>query len=106
MKSLPAARTAGWPRRPATPGRGGSRGRHGPAIAAVRTGSRPASWATGGTASESCPFAFPWNVTGWPAISVPAGLTAEGLPIGAQFLAPHAGEPLLLGLAHQLEAPA
>ena len=48
-------------------------------------------WATGGSASESCPFAFPWNVTGWPAISVPNGLTAAGLPIGAQFLAPEPG---------------
>ena len=60
-------------------------------------------WATGGSASESCPFAFPWNVTGWPAISVPNGLTATGLPIGAQFLAPAAGEALLLSLAAQLE---
>lgn len=63
-------------------------------------------WATGGSASESCPFAFPWNVTGWPAISVPAGLTATGLPIGTQFLAHHGQEGLLLALARQLEAPA
>ena len=63
-------------------------------------------WATGGSASESCPFAFPWNVTGWPAISVPNGLTATGLPIGAQFLAHEGQEPLLLALARQLEASA
>jgi amidase len=63
-------------------------------------------WATGGSASESCPFAFPWNVTGWPAISVPNGLTATGLPIGAQFLAHENQEPLLLALARQLEASA
>jgi amidase len=60
-------------------------------------------WATGGSASESCPFAFPWNVTGWPAISVPNGLTADGLPIGAQFLAHEGQEALLLALARQLE---
>jgi len=60
-------------------------------------------WATGGSASESCPFAFPWNVTGWPAISVPAGLTATGLPIGAQLLAHEGQEALLLALARQLE---
>jgi amidase len=61
-------------------------------------------WATGGSASETCPFAFPWNVTGWPAISVPAGLTSAGLPIGAQFLAHEGQEALLLSLAGQLEA--
>jgi amidase len=60
-------------------------------------------WATGSSASEICPFAFPWNVTGWPAISVPNGLTATGLPIGAQFLAPEGQEGLLLSLAGQLE---
>jgi amidase len=60
-------------------------------------------WVTGGAASETCPFAFPWNVTGWPGISVPAGLTATGLPIGAQFLAHQGREDLLLALASQLE---
>ena len=61
-------------------------------------------WATGGSASDSCPFAFPWNVTGWPGISVPNGLTATGLPIGAQLVAPAADEGTLLSLAAQLEA--
>ena len=28
-------------------------------------------WATGGSASETCPFAFPWNVTGWPGSASP-----------------------------------
>ncbi|HEY2479104.1 MAG TPA: amidase [Solirubrobacterales bacterium] len=63
-------------------------------------------WATGGSASETCPFAFAWNVTGWPGISVPAGLTATGLPIGAQLLAHHSQEGLLLALAKQLESSA
>jgi amidase len=63
-------------------------------------------WATGGSASETCPFAFPWNVTGWPGISVPAGITDTGLPIGAQFLAHEGQEALLLSLARQLEAAA
>jgi amidase len=61
-------------------------------------------WATGSAASETCPYAFPWNVTGWPAISLPAGLTAEGLPIGAQLLAHDGQEALLLALAAQLES--
>jgi amidase len=45
-------------------------------------------------------------VTGWPGISVPAGLTATGLPIGAQLLAHHGQEGLLLALANQLESSA
>jgi amidase len=61
-------------------------------------------WATGTVASETCPYAFPWNVTGWPAISVPAGFTADGLPIGAQLLAHEGQEGLLLAVAAQLEA--
>jgi amidase len=60
-------------------------------------------WATSTAASAACPFAWPWNVVGWPALSVPAGFTAAGLPIGAQLVAPAAGEALLLSLAGQLE---
>ncbi|HSS04835.1 MAG TPA: amidase [Solirubrobacterales bacterium] len=60
-------------------------------------------WATGTTASATCPFAFAWNVVGWPAISVPAGLTAPGLPIGAQLLGRENDEATLLSLAGSLE---
>ncbi|MEX2106903.1 MAG: amidase family protein, partial [Solirubrobacterales bacterium] len=60
-------------------------------------------WGTSTAASAACPFAWPWNVVGWPAISVPAGFTATGLPIGAQLVAPADGEALLLSLAAQLE---
>jgi amidase len=51
----------------------------------------------------ACPFAWPWNVLGWPGVSVPAGLTGAGLPIGVQLLGPANSEPLLLSLASQLE---
>jgi amidase len=51
----------------------------------------------------ACPYAWPWNVLGWPGISVPAGLTADGLPIGIQLLGPANSEPMLLSLAAQLE---
>ena len=61
-------------------------------------------WATSTAASATCPFAWPWNVVGWPAISVPAGFTGAGLPIGAQLVAPAAGESRLLSLAAQLES--
>jgi amidase len=51
----------------------------------------------------ACPYAWPWNVLGWPGVSVPAGLTDNGLPFGAQLLGPANSEPLLLSLAAQLE---
>ncbi|MFF7209491.1 amidase [Streptomyces sp. NPDC008238] len=50
----------------------------------------------------ACPYAWPWNVLGWPGISVPAGF-CEGLPVGAQLLGPAHSEPLLISLAAQLE---
>lgn len=43
------------------------------------------------------------NLTGRPAISLPLHWTADGLPLGVQFVAPLAGEALLIRLAAQLE---
>jgi amidase len=43
------------------------------------------------------------NLTGRPAISLPLHWTADGLPLGVQFVAPLAGEQLLIRLAAQLE---
>jgi amidase len=63
-------------------------------------------WATSSRAGATCPFAFAWNVTGWPAISVPAGLTSKGLPIGAQLLGRENDEATLLSLAGQVERAA
>ncbi|HEU4944212.1 MAG TPA: amidase [Solirubrobacterales bacterium] len=60
-------------------------------------------WTTSSTASAICPFAFAWNVVGWPGISVPAGLTSNGLPIGAQLLGRENDETTLLSLAGQVE---
>jgi amidase len=44
------------------------------------------------------------NATGSPAVSVPAGSTADGLPIGVQLMARHGDERTLLELAYELEA--
>ncbi|MFC8343165.1 amidase [Streptomyces sp. NPDC057280] len=52
----------------------------------------------------ACPYAWPWNVLGWPGVSVPAGFVDDGLPVGAQLLGPAHSEPLLISLAAQLEA--
>lgn len=43
------------------------------------------------------------NLTGRPAISLPLHWTADGLPLGVQFVAPLAGEAMLIRLAAQLE---
>lgn len=56
--------------------------------------------------AATCPYAWPWNVVGWPAMSVPAGFTNDGLPVGAQLLAPEGRESLLIALAAQLEQTA
>lgn len=50
-----------------------------------------------------CPYTWPWNVLGWPAMNIPAGLTEEGLPLGAQLLGPAHSEELLISLAAELE---
>ncbi|MFC5745408.1 amidase [Actinomadura rugatobispora] len=47
-----------------------------------------------------------FNVSGHPAVSVPAGLSAAGLPVGLQAVAAHGGEALLLRVAAALEAVA
>ncbi|MFG1664750.1 amidase [Streptomyces sp. Y7] len=51
----------------------------------------------------ACPYAWPWNVLGWPGVNVPAGFVGE-LPVGGQLLGPANSEPLLISLAAQLEA--
>lgn len=61
------------------------------------------SWATQRVIAGACPYAWPWNVLGWPGLSVPAGVTEEGLPFGVQLLGPAHSEATLLTLAAQLE---
>ncbi len=43
------------------------------------------------------------NLAAIPGISVPCGLSVEGLPIGLQLQAPHFAEATLFRIAHQLE---
>ena len=46
------------------------------------------------------------TVTGCPAISVPAGTTPDGLPVGVQIVAPHGADRRLLEVARAFEAAA
>lgn len=48
-------------------------------------------------------FSAPFNLTGQPAISLPAGATPEGLPIGVQLVGRPFAEPALLRAAAMLE---
>jgi amidase len=61
-------------------------------------------WQTDRVIAAACPYAWPWNVLGWPALNVPAGLTTTGLPFGAQLVGPACSEEQLISLAAQLEA--
>jgi amidase len=70
-----------------------------PVGATTGLGSRATQQVIAGT----CPYAWPWNVLGWPGVSVPAGFTDNGLPIGVQLLGPANSEHMLLSLAAQLE---
>jgi aspartyl-tRNA(Asn)/glutamyl-tRNA(Gln) amidotransferase subunit A len=43
------------------------------------------------------------SLAGIPCMSVPCGLTAEGLPVGMQILASHFGETTMFRIAYALE---
>jgi len=45
----------------------------------------------------------PANLAGVPSITVPCGLTQQGLPIGVQFMTGWTDEPLLLEIAYVFE---
>ncbi|MBF6180553.1 MULTISPECIES: amidase [Nocardia] len=50
------------------------------------------------------PFTYPFNLTQQPAISIPAGTTAAGLPVGMQIVGPRHSDDLVLALARYAEA--
>ena len=49
------------------------------------------------------PYTFPFNLTGHPALSMPCGLTREGLPVGLQLVARWNEDRFLLEIAARLE---
>ncbi|MEV4132747.1 amidase family protein [Dactylosporangium sp. NPDC049742] len=52
------------------------------------------------------PYSAPWNFAGFPAIVIPVGVRADGLPAAVQFVGPPGSELLLLALAGQVEQAA
>lgn len=50
------------------------------------------------------PFSAVANLTGQPAISIPAGLTADGRPVGLQLVGRHLADGVLLDAAEAFEA--
>ena len=49
------------------------------------------------------PFTYPFNLTGEPAITVPAGWSEEGLPVGLQIVGPRFAEGRVLRAAAAFE---
>jgi amidase len=56
------------------------------------------------TAARFTPWTALFNLTGQPAITVPAGFGSDGLPLSVQLVGPMGGEALLYALAAQIEA--
>ena len=112
-----ARRDAQQPRRAAAPA---AAGRAGVAAAAVHDPLRPAGDAAvavpafevrpaGHTPMSPAamlgftPFSYPFNLSQQPAITVPCGLTAAGLPIGVQLVGPMFADALVLRAARAYE---
>ena len=50
------------------------------------------------------PFTFPFNLTGQPAITVPCGIAADGLPVGLQIVGRRYADRTVLRAAAAFEA--
>ena len=79
-----------------------------PTVAALpapigRLEGRGALW-TLNTVAGWVPYNGAWNVTGQPAAAVPAGFSADGMPLSVQLVGRPGAEATLLSLAAQLEA--
>lgn len=59
--------------------------------------------ATLAEAARIGPFTAPFNASGQPALSFPAGKSADGLPIGVQLVGQPLADGLVLAVARQLE---
>lgn len=57
----------------------------------------------GSSWTEWSPFTYLFNITQSPAISLPCGFTADGLPVGLQMVGPLRADDIVLGAAHAFE---
>ena len=55
------------------------------------------------TVVAATPYTMLANLTGVPAVSVPAGLTTSGLPVGLQIIGPPHGDEIVLRMARVVE---
>lgn len=53
---------------------------------------------------DACRYTIPGNETGMPSVSIPAGLDADGIPIGALLHGKFGRDDMVLRLAAQIEA--
>jgi aspartyl-tRNA(Asn)/glutamyl-tRNA(Gln) amidotransferase subunit A len=60
----------------------------------------PFATVDGMTTARRPSFTGPYNLTGMPAISVPCGFTAAGLPVGLQIAGKPFDEPTVLRMAY------
>ncbi len=63
----------------------------------------PKDWEQNPDWEEWTPFTYPFNMTQQPAMSVPCGLTDEGLPIGLQIIGWRGADTLVMGAAKAYE---
>ena len=56
--------------------------------------------------TKGAPYTLPFNLTGQPAASMPAGLTAAGLPVGLQIVGPARADHLVLRAMRAYESAA
>jgi aspartyl-tRNA(Asn)/glutamyl-tRNA(Gln) amidotransferase subunit A len=57
----------------------------------------------GGIRQTWYPYTHPFNMTGHPAITIPAGIMADGLPAGVQIVGPMMGDGAIICLAAMIE---
>jgi aspartyl-tRNA(Asn)/glutamyl-tRNA(Gln) amidotransferase subunit A len=48
------------------------------------------------------PFSYPFNLVGFPAVTLPCGRTGDGMPIGLQLVGPPGGDRVLLARAARI----